>query len=108
MIFRELARDANHDAVEMASSMVEELADWLDEGDEAEDYQREIEELAEEVCERFNDDAVRSCTSTSAPITFGGADAGKARAVPSPTGLLPFPSRRPVQPRSDEGAHCLA
>ena len=54
-----LAREANYDAVEMASSMVEELADapdWL-EGDKAEDYQREIEELAEEVCERFNDDS---------------------------------------------------
>ena len=57
---QKLAREANYDAVEMASSMFEELAaasDWLDEGEEAEDYQREIEELAEEVCERFNDDS---------------------------------------------------
>ena len=52
---QKLAREADFDAERMASSMLEELSDvereWLDEGEEAEDYMEDIQELAEKVCE---------------------------------------------------------
>ena len=53
---QKLAREADFDAERMASSMLEELSDvereWLDEGEEAEDYMEDIQELAEKVCEQ--------------------------------------------------------
>ena len=53
---QKLAKEADFNAERMASSMLEELSvverEWLDEGEEAEDYMEDIQELAEKVCEQ--------------------------------------------------------